>query len=82
MTFLNCDPAAQCGSGWKRPAARTSKCCLHIAPILLGDGIGLYDTPGSEPITLRRVGDCESTAVVNVRYRPATRPETPTDRAD
>lgn len=28
---------------------------LHIAPVLLGDGIRLYDNPGSEPIHLHRV---------------------------
>jgi dihydrofolate reductase len=44
---------------------------LHIAPVLLGDGIRLFDNPGGEPITLRHVGDRPPTAVVNVRYRPA-----------
>jgi riboflavin biosynthesis pyrimidine reductase len=29
---------------------------LHIAPILLGDGIRLYDSPGGDPIRLDRVG--------------------------
>ena len=27
---------------------------LHIAPVLLGDGIRLYDNPGGEPIRLHR----------------------------
>jgi dihydrofolate reductase len=44
---------------------------LHIAPILLGEGIRLYDNPGSEPIRLHRVGTGDPTSVVNVRYRPA-----------
>ncbi len=43
---------------------------LHIAPILLGDGIRLYDSPGDNPIRLQRVGDGETTSAVNVRYRP------------
>ncbi|GAA2688113.1 dihydrofolate reductase family protein [Nonomuraea recticatena] len=43
---------------------------LHIAPVLLGDGIRLYDNPGGEPIRLHRVGEGAPTAVVNVRYRP------------
>jgi hypothetical protein len=30
---------------------------LHIAPILLGESIRLYDNPGSEPIRLHRVGE-------------------------
>jgi dihydrofolate reductase len=43
---------------------------LHIAPVLLGDGIRLHDNPGSEPIPLDRVGADDPKAVVNVRYRP------------
>ncbi len=45
---------------------------LHIAPVLLGDGIRLYDNPGSEPIRLDRAGADEPTSAVNVRYRPAS----------
>lgn len=44
---------------------------LHIAPVLLGQGIRLYDNPGSEPIRLHRVGEGDPTSVVNVRYRPS-----------
>ena len=43
---------------------------LHIAPILLGDGIRLYDSPGSDPIRLDRVSDGDAKSAVNVRYRP------------
>ncbi len=42
---------------------------LHIAPILLGAGIRLYDNPGV-PIRLRRVDHDDSTVNVNLRYRP------------
>jgi dihydrofolate reductase len=44
---------------------------LHIAPVLLGDGIRLYDNPGSEPVRLHLAGGDDPTAAVNVRYRPA-----------
>jgi dihydrofolate reductase len=44
---------------------------LHIVPILLGDGIRLFDNPGGAPIRLDRVGAPDPTAAVNVRYRPA-----------
>ncbi|WP_066359991.1 dihydrofolate reductase family protein [Herbidospora mongoliensis] len=37
---------------------------LHIAPVLLGDGIRLYDNPGGVPIRL------QPDQVVNVRFRP------------
>ena len=43
---------------------------LHIAPVLLGDGIRLYDRPHGEPVRLDRVGGEDPKAVVNVRYRP------------
>ena len=45
---------------------------LHIAPVLLGEGVRLYDNPGSEPIHLHQAGDGDPKAEVNVRYRPAT----------
>jgi dihydrofolate reductase len=43
---------------------------LHIAPVLLGDGIRLYDNPGGAPVRLHLVDDGEPTATVSVRYRP------------
>ena len=44
---------------------------LHIAPILLGDGIRLYDNPGREPVRLDRVGADGPASAVDLRYRPA-----------
>jgi dihydrofolate reductase len=44
---------------------------LHIAPVLLGDGIRLFDNPGGVPVRLELLnGDGPSTTAVNVRYRP------------
>lgn len=43
---------------------------LHVAPILLGDGIRLYDNPGAAPIRLDRLCVPDPTAEFNVRYRP------------
>jgi dihydrofolate reductase len=54
---------------------------LHIAPVLLGEGIRLYDNPGREPIRLHRVGGGDPTSTVNVRYRPTTTGKVPTKRA-
>ncbi|MFI1194335.1 hypothetical protein ACH4T9_13915 [Micromonospora sp. NPDC020750] len=45
---------------------------MHIASVLLGEGIRLYANPGGAPIRLYRAGDGDPTAVVNVRYRPIT----------
>lgn len=44
---------------------------LHIAPILLGEGIRLYDNAGGHPVRLHRLGAADPSAVVNVRYRLA-----------
>jgi len=45
---------------------------LHIAPVLLGEGIRLYDNPGGVPIRLHRAGAADPTSAVSMRYRPAT----------
>jgi riboflavin biosynthesis pyrimidine reductase len=51
---------------------------LHIAPILLGEGIRLYENPGREPIRLHRLGVDDPASEVNVRYRPNTVKKNPT----
>ena len=43
---------------------------VHLAPVLLGDGIRLYDSPGGAPLHLERVGT-EPTRTASLRYRPA-----------
>jgi dihydrofolate reductase len=40
---------------------------LHFAPVLLGDGVRLYDVPGSHPVHLVRL-DEQSKAAVHVTY--------------
>lgn len=52
---------------------------LHIAPVLLGEGIRLYDNPGGAPIRLHRLGHGDPTSEVNVRYRPTTTAKVPTE---
>ncbi|MFJ9152961.1 dihydrofolate reductase family protein [Streptomyces sp. NPDC102270] len=43
---------------------------LHIVPVLLGDGIRLFENPGGAPVRLARLDGGDRTAAVNVRYRP------------
>jgi dihydrofolate reductase len=51
---------------------------LHIAPVLLGDGIRLFDNPGGAPVRLELLNGDDPSAEVNVRYHPvATRQKTP-----
>src|SRR5438067_6311145 len=42
---------------------------IHLAPVLLGDGIRLYDAPGGRPVRLAR-GGSDPTRTVSLRYRP------------
>ncbi|MGW5860752.1 dihydrofolate reductase family protein [Streptomyces sp. NPDC055239] len=42
---------------------------LHIAPVLLGDGIRLFDNPGGKPIRLRHAHGSQPFAEVDVRFR-------------
>jgi hypothetical protein len=41
-----------------------------IAPVLLGDGIRLFDNPGGVPVRLELLNDDDPSAVENVRYHP------------
>ena len=43
---------------------------LHVAPVLLGDGIRLFDNPGGVPLRLELLNGDDPSAVVNVRYHP------------
>lgn len=43
---------------------------LHVAPVLLGDGIRLYDAPGRAPIRLENLLGDDPNAEVDVRFRP------------
>ncbi|WP_329124969.1 dihydrofolate reductase family protein [Streptomyces sp. NBC_01353] len=43
---------------------------LHIAPVLLGDGIRLFDNPGGAPVRLTREHDADPNAVLSVRSHP------------
>ena len=43
---------------------------VHIAPVMIGDGIRLYENRDHEPIRLRRIGQKEAGAAINARFRP------------
>jgi dihydrofolate reductase len=43
---------------------------LHVAPVLLGDGIRLFDNPGGAPVRLELLNGDDPSAEVNLRYRP------------
>ncbi len=43
---------------------------IHVAPVLLGDGIRLYDNPGGSPVALTLLNGGPSRVEVGLRYRP------------
>ena len=43
---------------------------LHVMPVLLGDGIRLFDNPGGAPVALELVNGAGPSAEFDVRYRP------------
>ncbi|MDG9712142.1 dihydrofolate reductase family protein [Streptomyces sp. DH10] len=43
---------------------------LHIVPVLLGDGIRLFDNPGGAPVRLELLVGNDAKAALDVRYRP------------
>lgn len=43
---------------------------LHVAPVLLGDGVRLFTNPGGVPVRLERLFTDDPSAALNVRYRP------------
>ena len=45
---------------------------LHIVPVLLGDGIRLYDNPGGVPVRLGLLNGDDHAAAVDVRCRPVS----------
>jgi dihydrofolate reductase len=44
---------------------------LHLAPVLLADGVRLFDDPGGRPVRLERSGAGDPLEAVDLRYRPA-----------
>ena len=67
------DPEPQTAAGKVLLHFLVDELDIHVAPVLLGDGIRLYDAPGGEPIHLQRDGD-DPTLAVNLRFRPIPSP--------
>lgn len=42
---------------------------IHLAPILLGAGIRLFESLGAEPVELESIGVVEGTSVTHLRFR-------------
>src|SRR3954454_3846541 len=48
---------------------------IHVAPVLLGDGIPFYAVPGGAPIRLTLANGDDPAAAVHLRYRPRRAPD-------
>jgi riboflavin biosynthesis pyrimidine reductase len=46
---------------------------IHVAPVLLGDGVRLYGGPGTGRVNLERTAVAESGPVLALRYRVVKR---------
>ncbi|WSM30895.1 hypothetical protein OG776_06415 [Streptomyces sp. NBC_01689] len=44
---------------------------MHLAPVMLGSGVRLFDCPGIEPVRWARIHDGDPAQAVDPRYRPA-----------
>jgi hypothetical protein len=45
---------------------------VHIAPVMLGDGVRLFDHPGGTNVKLQRISLTESPQVTNLWFRVAS----------
>jgi dihydrofolate reductase len=55
-----------------RPAGLADEFHVHLAPVMLGDGVRLFDCPGIQPVRWERIhhGDpTQFTQEVDLRYR-------------
>ncbi len=41
---------------------------IHVAPVLVGDGVRLFDRSGSEPVRLERISSVEEGETIVLRY--------------
>ena len=42
---------------------------VHVAPVLLGDGVRLYESPGTEHVQLERTGALSTGRLTDLRFR-------------
>jgi riboflavin biosynthesis pyrimidine reductase len=42
---------------------------VHVAPVLVGDGVRLFDRPGGVPVKLQRISSMDEGQTTVLRYR-------------
>jgi dihydrofolate reductase len=68
VVVLGADTARSCLS-----AGAIDEVLVHIAPVLLGDGVRLHEHPGGTNIKLERISVTESPQVTNLWFRVVSR---------
>src|SRR4051812_5290538 len=63
VVVLGADVAGQC-----LEAGLLDDVILHVAPILVGDGVRLFDRPGGEPVRLKAISSTVEGEMTVVRY--------------
>jgi dihydrofolate reductase len=64
LEIFGADTARQC-----LEAGLIDEIVVHIVPVLLGDGVRLYDAPGAGPVELTSTASSESGQVLDLRFR-------------
>lgn len=65
LELLGADIARQCAT-----RGLIDELYVHVAPVMLGDGLRAFDCPGIEPLRWERIHDGDPARVIDVRYRP------------
>jgi dihydrofolate reductase len=65
LELLSADIARQCAV-----QGLIDELYVHLAPVMLGDGVRVFDCPGAAPVRWGRIHDGDPARVVDLRYRP------------
>jgi len=56
-----------------RQARLLNEIVIHLAPVLLGDGVRLHDSTGPDPITVTRTALATTGQLTDLRFRASNR---------
>lgn len=66
LVVFGADVARQCAT-----RGLIDELSVHIVPVMLGDGLRLFDCPGIEPLHWERIEGNTDADVVDLRFRPS-----------
>lgn len=65
LELLSADIARQCAT-----RGLVDELYVHLAPVMLGDGVRVFECPGAQPLRWERIHDGDPARVIDIRYRP------------